>query len=549
MNLRAASAFAAAATVAACASSCGRHVEPGSFRFQEVPEESSGLTFRHELPGGVLDNLPKSAMGGIALIDYDGDGRVDVFCPNGGWDDRIAGIAGKPEKPARCRLYRNLGGMKYEDVTEKAGVGFEGASFGACVGDFDGDGRPDLFVPAYGMPALLRNKGDGTFEDVAGRAGLVPGFYAGATFLDYDRDGVLDLFASQYVNAADIDQALNRAGDFAPPGAYQPQPARLLRGRGDGTFEDATHKARVATAGKGMGVLATDVDDDGWIDVVVANDGMPNFVWRAQGDGTFADAASRLGVAFGLDGEARASMGVTAADLDGDGRLDYLMPDTRGGTIYVAKGRYFTDRAKDWAIAAMSFGQIGWTDVAFDAENDGRIDLWKVHGDLRTLDPQWPKLVSNRGAGPTGATIFEYNPPPVNREFEGAETGMTGRGAVAADFDDDGREDLLALSLNGRLHLFRNVTENPGRFLRVRLAGKPGNTMAIGARLTARAGDLRVVREVSSSSGYISAPDARLHIGLGDASSLDDVVVRWPSGKEQKVGSLEAGGDRVIREE
>lgn len=531
------------------AAGCGPHVVPGSFRFTEVAEESSGLTFRHELPGRVLDNLSKSAMGGIALIDYDGDGKVDVFCPNGGWDVRIAGIAGKPEKPARCRLYRNLGGMKFEDVTEKSGVGFEGAAFGACVGDFDGDGRPDLFVPAYGMPALLRNKGDGTFEDVAERAGLVAGFYAGATFLDYDRDGVLDLFASQYVDAGDIDQALNQPGNFAPPGAYRPQPARLWHGRGDGTFEDVTHKARVDTVGKGMGLLATDVDDDGRVDIVVANDGMPNFVWRAQEDGTFADAAGRLGMAFGLDGEARASMGVTAADLDGDGRLDYLMPDTRGGTVYVAKGRFFTDRAKDWAIAAMTFGQIGWTDVAFDAENDGLVDLWKVHGDLRTFDPLWPKIVSNRGVGPTGAMQFEYNPPPVGSESDGAETGMTGRGAVAADFDDDGREDLLALSLNGRLHLFRNVTEHPGRFVRVRLAGKPGNTMALGARLTARAGHLRVVREVSGSTGYISAPDVRLHIGLGDEGSLDDVVVRWPSGKEQKVGSLEAGRDHVIREE
>ncbi len=351
------------------------------------------------------------------------------------------------------------------------------------------------------------------------------------------------------MDGADIDPALNRAGDFAPPSAYQPQPARLWRGRGDGTFEDVTHKARVSTPGKGMGVLATDIDDDGWIDVFVANDGMPNFVWRAQGDGTFADAAGRLGLAYGLDGESRASMGVTAADLDGDGRLDYLTPDTQGGAVYVAKGRFFTDRATDWAIAAMTFQQIGWTDVAFDAENDGRLDLWKIHGEVNKSAPQWPKIVSNRGATKSGAMHFEYNPPPIGAESEGAETAMEGRGAVAADFDDDGREDLLALSLNGRIHLFRNVTEKPGRWVRLRFAGKPGNTMAIGAKLTARAGDLRVVREVSGSTGYISAPDIRLHIGLGDAESLDDVVVRWPNGKQQKVGSLEAGRDHVIREE
>jgi enediyne biosynthesis protein E4 len=541
--------------VAVLLPACRREIAAGSFRFEAVPPETSGLDFREELQGGLLDNLTKSAMGGLALVDYDGDGRVDVYCTNGGWDDRLAGPSLKPERPAKCRLYRNLGGMRFEDVTEKAGVGFTGAAFGACVGDFDGDGHPDLFVPAYGMPALYRNRGDGTFEDVAERAGLTAGFYAGATFLDYDRDGVLDLFASQYVDMGDVDMALNRPGDFAPPGAYHAQPARLWRGRGDGTFEETTHKARVSTAGKGMGVLATDVDDDGWIDLFVANDGMPNFVWRNQGDGTFADAAARLGVAFGSDGDARASMGVTAADLDGDGRLDYLVPDSAGGCVYVAKDRHFTDRARDWAFAKMTFGFIGWADVAFDAENDGLLDVWKVHGDLRRLDGQTSKLVSNRGRAERGAVSFVYEPPAMGPEVDAlrmaacAEAAMAGRGGVAADFDDDGREDLLALALMDQAHLFRNVTEHGGNWVRVRLAGKKPNTMAIGARLTAKCGGRPVVREISSSVGYISAPDVRQHIGLGTETSLDDVVVRWPSGKVQKVGTLEGNGDRVVTEE
>jgi hypothetical protein len=530
---------------------CGHGVEPGSFRFAEVPPETSGLTFVHELPGGVLDNTVKSAMGGVALIDYDGDGKVDVFCTNCGWDERVGPRDAKPAKVPTCRLYRNLGGMRFEDVTEKAGVAFAGAAFGACVGDFDGDGRPDLFVSAYGRPALYRNEGDGTFKDVAEKAGLEPGLYAGATFLDYDRDGVLDLFASQYVDPKDIDPALNRPGDFAPPSAYEAKPARLWHGRGDGTFEDVTFKAGIGSSGKGMGVVATDVDGDGWIDIVVANDTMPNFVWRNQGDGTFADAAARLGLAFGADGEPRASMGVTACDLDGDGRLDYLVPDTHGGAVDVASGKFFTDRSLDWGFKKMTFGFIGWTDVALDAENDGRIDVWKVHGDLRHCekgDGQWSKLVSNRGPiGPKGAMHFEYN-PPVGDPAECAEAEITGRGAVAADFDDDGREDLLVIDLKGPARLFRNVTDKPGHWVRIRLEGRIRNTMALGARVTGRAGDLNVVREVCGSTGYISAPDVRLHIGLGDAKSLDDVVVRWPTGKEQKIGSLAADRDHVIRE-
>lgn len=544
----------AVACVVATLAACGPHVEPGSFRFEEVAPAKSGFTFVHELPGGVLDDTVKSAMGGVALIDYDGDGKVDIFCTYGESD---VVVAGEPAKPATCRLYHNLGGMRFEDVTEKAGVAFAGMAFGACVGDFDGDGRPDLFVSAYGRPALYRNKGDGTFEDVAEKAGLPPGLYAGAAFLDYDRDGVLDLFASQYVDRADIDPALNRAGDFAPPSAYHATPGRLWHGRGDGTFEDVTFKARIGSSGKGMGVLATDVDGDGWIDLVVANDTMANFVWRNQGDGTFADAAARLGLAFGADGEPRASMGVTAADLDGDGRLDYLMPDTHGGAVDVARDAYFTDRAVDWKFKEVTRSFIGWTDVAFDAENDGRLDVWRVHGDLRNCAPadgQWPKLLSNRGpTGPKGAMEFEYD-PPVDAAGNGdpadsAEVEVTGRGAVAADFDDDGREDLLVIDLNGPAHIFRNVTPKPGHWVRIRLEGNKQNTMALGARLTAHAGKLKIVREVSGSTGYISAPDARLFIGLGDAESLDDVVVRWPNGKERKVGSLAANKDHVVKEE
>ncbi len=545
----------AAALVAA---SCGPSFVPGAPKFAPVPE-ASGFTFRHELPNGTLDNTIKAALGGVALIDYDGDGKIDVFCANGGWDDALAGAnAVKPAKVATCRLYRNLGGLKFEDVTEKAGVGFAGFALGACVGDFDGDGYVDLFVAAYGMPALYRNRGDGTFEDVAAKAGIHRGLWAGATFLDYDRDGVVDLFASQYVDPADIDasQPPQLPGNFAPPSAYKPQPARLYRGRGDGTFEDVTARAHVGTAGKGMGVLATDVDGDGWIDVFVANDGMANYVWRNQGDGTFADAAGRFGMAFGADGDARASMGVTAADLDGDGRLDYLVPDTQGGSVYVASGvaekTYFRDRAIDWAFKAATHEQVGWADVAFDADCDGRLDVWKTHGSLNNVghwDSQWPKLVMNHGRTEKGVMQFEYAPPPVGREFEGAEVFATGRGGVAADFDDDGREDLLLVALNGRAHIFHNVTAPSGHWVRIRLVGKKGNTSALGARLTAIVGKSPVVQEVSGATGYISAPDLRLHVGLGGETELLEVVVRWPDGKTQRVGTLASDKDHVIREE
>jgi enediyne biosynthesis protein E4 len=539
----------AVGAVAALAPACGPRRVHASIVFEPVLPQASGFTFRHELPGGQLDNLPKAAMGGVALLDYDGDGRVDVFCPNGGWRDGLANGATKPAKVATARLYRNLGSMRFEDVTEKARVGFEGFALGACVGDFDGDGRPDVFVSAYGRPALYRNRGDGSFEDVAEKAGIPEGLYAGATFLDYDRDGVLDLFASQYVDPADVDPSENRPGQFAGPAAYKGRPARLFHGRGDGTFEDTTAAAGVGRPGRGMGVLATDVDDDGWIDLFVANDAQENFVWRNRGNGTFAEAAARLGMALGPEGEMRASMGVTAADLDGDGRLEFVVPDTHGGCVYSARGPYFVDRAADWALTAATHHQTGWSDVALDVDCDGDVDLWKVHGDIRTLDPQWSKLVVNRGRNEKGGTVFDYEPPPPRQEYLRAEARITGRGAAAADFDDDGLEDLLAIGLEGEAALFRNVTTGAGHWLRVRLVGSGKNTMALGAKLTGRAGDHVLVQEVSGASAYLSAPDTRLHFGLGTADTLEDVVVRWPDGKQSRVGSLAADRDHVIRQQ
>jgi hypothetical protein len=546
----------------AVSAGCGKGSSYGEPRFEDVPPETSGLAFFHELPGGTLDNLMKSAMGGVALIDFDADGKVDVFCVNGGWDDLLAGKdALKPAQPAGCRLFRNLGGMRFEDVTQKAGISYAGFALGACVGDVDGDGRPDLFVSAYGAPALLRNRGDGTFEDVAAKSGIPPGFYAGAAFLDYDRDGVHDLFVGQYVDpfeGPDVDLALTRPGFFPPPGAYKPQPARLFHGRGDGTFEDVTQKAGVATPGKAMGVLATDIDSDGWMDVFVANDAMPAFLWRNQGDGTFADAAGRLNVAVGGDGEPRAGMGVTAADLNGDGRLDYLVPDTTRGVVHVARARDFVDRANDWGLGLATRQYIGWADVTFDAENDGRPDVFKVQGSVRRLDePHWSYVVRNRGPHESGGMEFVSEVPELadGTTHEQAEplaaplgqVRMTGRSGVAADFDDDGREDLLAVGLMAPARLMRNVTTPVGHWVRLRLEGKT-NKLALGARVLARAKGRVLLQEVSGSTGYISAPDLRLRFGLGDATELEDVVVRWPGGKEEHVGSLAADKDHVIRE-
>ena len=540
--VRAAAVATVVAGVLATATACGPRA-PAKIGFVPVPA-SSGLRFRHELPCGKLDTLPKSAMGGVAVTDLDGDGLPDVFCVHGGWSEKYAGCE-RPAKTAHHRLFRNLGGMKFEDVTERAGVGFDGFGMGVCVGDIEGDGRPDLFVAQYGASLLLRNRGDGTFEDVAAKAGIAPGFGAGAAFLDYDRDGDLDLFVGQYVDTDQVElggMGHQAMGDTFPgPAAYQAQPSRLYRNRGDGTFEDVSIPAGIAKPGKAMGVVATDIDGDGWIDVLVANDAMRNFVWRNAGNGTFTDIGATTGLAFGANAEDRASMGVTVADLDGDGRRDVLMPDTAGGAAYRALDHGFGERASEWGLPAMSRGYVGWADVGFDADNDGRTDLYRVHGDLRTLQPQ-PCFVARNFDG----EHFERLEAVVGGPESVGEIQAAGRAAVAADLDADGREDLVVSVLDGTMRVFRNVTEDGGNWVAVRVAGKAPNPLAIGTIVRGRAGKRALVREVTGSTGYISAGDLKLHFGLGDAGSLDDVVIRWPDGTEQRAGDLAAGREHVI---
>ncbi len=532
MRVRAVALAAAAVLLAACGDP-----PPPRLAFERVPA-ASGFAFRHEVPGGRLVNLPQTAMGGFAVVDVDGDGLLDLYFVNGGTHPRLGGGVA-PEHPARNRLLRNLGGLRFADVTEGSGADDAGFGMGVCVGDIDGDGAPDLFVANYGGSALLRNRGDGTFEDVTERAGIAPGTHTGAAFLDYDRDGFLDLFVGQYV---DIDVPAAGAmlhgmepGDIPPPAAYAGQPALLYRNRGDGTFEDVTRRAGLAREGKAMGVVATDLDGDGWIDVFVANDALANFAWRNRGDGTFEDAAPLLGLAYGLDASERGAMGVNAADVDGDGHLDYLVPDTLGGCVYAAQKTWYSERASDWGLVGFVRPFTGWTDVAFDADADGDVDVYKVHGDVRSLDPQTSFLL--RASRPPGARAPEFE----RAEGAGADLPGCGRGAVAADLDDDGRLDLVVLRLEADAVLLHNVTEHAGHWISLRLVGRGGNRLAIGARVTARIGTRPFVAEVSGSTGYLCAGDLRVYAGLGGETRLAAVHVRWPDGREQDFGDLEAG--------
>lgn len=525
---------------AAILAGCNGSSDPATIRLVRV-SEPAGFRFRHELPGGRLDNLPKAAMGGIAVLDFDGDGLLDVYCLNGGWHDSLAN-AERPEQVPTNRLFRNLGNLRFEDVTQAAGVGDTGFAMGACIGDYDNDGHVDLFVCNYGRSVLYRNTGSGSFEDVTDTAGIPEGFHVGAAFLDYDRDGHLDLFVSQYVDPDKlmVSMAAHAQAGVLPPQAYRPQPDFLLRGKGDGTFEDVSKAAGVEVPGRGMSVLATDIDVDGFVDVLVANDGQANFAYMNQGDGTFHEKAALLGVALGLDGSERASMGITAADLNGDGWLDYLIPDTRGGTVYAGRGKgSFSERAGDWALAGPVERLVGWTDVAIDADNDGRLDVYKSHGHLNVLEAQPSQLFVNRGEMGFARAVAD----------SAGEVRAVARGAVAADLDNDGLEDIVLQELDGLAVVLQNRTTGAGHWVRFRLVGTRSNRMALGARVVVRVGERTFVREVSGSTGYVSAGETRVHVGLGGADAVDSVEVRWPSGAVQRFGAFDGDQEHVLTEE
>lgn len=520
------------------ATACTEAEGPTRVRLSEVGSDS-GFRFRHELPGRRLDSLAKAAMGGFALIDHDGDGDADIYMVNGGWHPEY-GRSAEPPEIAKNRLFRNDGDFRFTDVTETAGVGDTGFGMGAVAADYDGDGDQDLFVCNFGGSVLYRNEGGGRFTDVTEQAGIPSGFHMAATFLDYDRDGILDLFVAQYIDPDGVAQGMRVHTDsrrVLPPGAYRPQPDLLLRGTEDGRFEDVTSKAGLDRPGRGMSVVATDFDDDGWIDLLVANDGMENFAWRNRGDGTFTDAAAAIGLAFGLNGRGRASMGITAADLDGDGGIDYLVPDSQGGMAYAKRDDFFRDRSESWGLSQHALGSIGWADVALDADLDGRVDVYKTHGGFNDLLEQRSRLLMNLGAG----------------KFQAASggTGMVdavARGGVSADFDLDGRPDLLLLALEGEARLLRNRSTGVGNWVRLRLVGAGRNTYALGARVEVTAGGRVHVQELSASTGYASGGEQTLHFGLGAEDGIETVRVRWPSGAESTFGPFDAGETHELRE-
>jgi len=516
-------------------------VAPGKGdRFVDVTAQA-GLDFVHRLQDGHMSNIVESLGGGAAWLDYDGDGRLDLYLVQSGWAPGV--VEGEARRPGPTgRLYRSEGEGRFRDVTRQAGL--EASAFGiaAVAADYDGDGWTDLYLCDLGPNRLYRNRGDGRFEEIAARAGVDdPRLSVGATFLDYDGDGVLDLYVTNYLEF-DPKYAFFYSPDvFPPPLAYAAQPDALYRGLGDGRFEDVSEVAGIAAKKeRGMSVVAADFDADGRTDVFVSNDAGPNFLWHNQGDGTLREDALRCGLAYGMKGDATAAMTADLGDVDLDGLADLVVTDMSYGSLYVAvRPGVFTDKVFSSGVAAISGQYVSWGGGYIDYDDDGDLDLFIVNGDLHHMVGWEDLLLANDGTGHFSDAAQEGG------AYFSAK--LLGRGGVAVDYDDDGDQDLLVTNLHDRPVLLRNEGGARGAWISVRLVDDTRNVAAYGAQVALVHAGRTQRAEMRCPTVYLSSGDPRLHFGLGTCERIERIEVVWPDGELQVLEDVQPRQHLVIR--
>ena len=540
----------------------GRPQDPGAaapygVRFVDVAAEA-GLTETVYYGGVEQVRYIVEANGcGVAFYDYDDDGWLDIFVLNG---SRLEGFP-EGREPSN-RLYRNNRDGTFTDVTAEAGLARSGWANSVCIGDFDNDGNDDLFITYWGQNVLYRNNGDGTFSDVTADAGLgafPDRWNAGATFIDYDRDGYLDLFVANYVEA-DLERLpLPGQGNncewkgvpvFCGPRGMRGTRNYLYRNNRDGTFSDVSEAAGIhrPSGYYGMTAVVTDVDEDGWPDIYVACDSTPSILYRNNRDGTFTDIAVESGVAYSEDGREQAGMGLATGDYDGDGKLDIvktLFADEMPA-LYRNNGQgLFADMSVAAGLHAVT-QHIQWGAGLVDFDNDSWPDLFYSVGNLfprvERFNPRYPYrgprfLFRNMQDG-TFANITREGGP-------GLTTPHSSRGCAFGDFDNDGDMDILVMNMNEPPSLIRADVATGHRWLKVKLRGVESNRTAIGARVDVRCGSRWQSQEVQSQSSYYSVNDLRLHFGLGGRAKADELRVRWPNGRRERFENIQA--DRLLQ--
>ena len=500
--------------------------------------QSSGVNFRHENSATSNKYLIETMGGGVALLDYDNDGRLDIFFTNGAAIPSLE----KDSPTFFNRLYRNDGGMKFTDVTSEAGVAGAGYSMGAAAADYNNDGYADLFVAGVYRNILYRNLGNGKFEDVTEKAGIKSDKWSvAAGWFDYDNDGWLDLFVVNYAHwAPDFDRYCGERDRnlrvYCHPKYFEGLPNTLYRNRRDGTFEDVSAKAGIAGhIGRGMSVAFADYDNDGFMDVFVTNDNLPNFLFHNRGDGTFEEVALQAGVALTNNGLPIASMGADFRDFDNDGLCDLNVTALAGETFplfqNLGKG-FFQDITHKSRLATLSTARSGWSNGFFDFNNDGWKDLFTANSDVNDLIDlfgsthykQPNSVFANLGNGMFRDVSLEA----------GFDLARAHRGSAFADFDNDGKIDVVVSALGEPAELWQNVSPDPNHWLILKLAGTRSNRDGIGAKI--HLGNQS--NHVTTAAGYASSSPAVVHFGTGKLEKIERIEIRWPSGIVQVVRNV-----------
>jgi hypothetical protein len=518
---------------------------PGTTIRLEDATASSGIDFVHSFGSRQLGSLLEGTGGGCVWFDYNNDGKPDLYVVTGKpLDDSIHPfpLKTKPIEMPHNHLYRNDGNGKFTDVTDKAGLAPDMYSIAVAAADYDNDGNIDLLVTGYGKAILYHNNGNGTFTDVSTKAGIkVDRWSISSTWLDYDKDGCVDLFVGRYVQFDPKYRAFYSADNYPGPLDYEGDTNKLYHNNCDGTFTDVSEKSGIeALRGRTMGVTAADYDGDGWPDIYVANDKTENFLFHNKHDGTFEEVASQADVAYGQSGESTSAMGPVFADVDGDGQLDLWVTDSKFNRLMHNAGKgMFDDVSAQSGISQATAQYTSWGSGIYDFDNDGWPDILTFHGGLIHLIPQEHSLFKGLGNGKFADVSRDAGPV--------LDVKTVARGACFADYDNDGKMDAYLVNLGARGTLIHNVTANKDHWIAILLKGTKSDRDGIGAHLEVLSGGRRQIAERVAGSGYLSQDDARIHFGLGSSTKVDKLTVQWPSGKQQVLENLAV--DRVLQVE
>lgn len=521
-----------AAGLAALPNAVALALPPQAYPFDEVSPERSGIRWTHTAGKSAEKYLPETTGAGCAFLDYDNDGWMDIYLVNSGKCDFY-----DPDPPLRNALYRNNRDGTFTDVTQKAGVAAGGYGQGVAVGDYDNDGFPDLYVTQYGRSILYHNNGDGTFTDVTDKAGIAaPGWSSSAVWFDYDNDGRLDLFVCQFV---EFSKAKNlpcfvdsSKSGYCVPRLYAATASRLFHNNGDGTFTDVSKSSGIAQhLGKAWGAVAADLNNDGFMDLFVSNDTAANFLFMNRGKGKFEEIGTLAGVAFGETGRARSGMGVDAVDFDQDGWIDLFVANIDHEKYALYRNNHdetFDDVAGSAGVAAATRLMSGWGLKFFDYDNDGDLDLLLANGNPDDLIETIKKDVTYReplllfhGDGKALHNVSAQSGPLFSRS-------LSARGLAVGDFDNDGAMDVLISVNDAAPLLLRNTAAKGNHWLGIKFVGTKSNRDAAGVRVSYQAADLKRSRVKLGGGSYLSSHDPRMVLGLGERTKLDWLEVKWP---------------------